>query len=105
MIENNRNGENNSDASIELFQAFYWECPKCNRTNFEKPNVYKPTPDEKEEVFREITELEPWQELPETWEDFELFEKPHNVKCRTCRIHCRVKNDNIVIVCDESDDD
>jgi hypothetical protein len=80
---------------VELWQAYYWICENCGRTNFGVPEPVPLDPARKEELFRQFNHLEQWTELPEGWEDFELITAPKKVACHCCHDHFDVNLEGI----------
>ena len=68
----------------EMRIAFSWICDECGRENFESPFAYEMTDENREDVFRQLHDLEPWQQLPDNWEEFNTLKMPVSVMCRSC---------------------
>tara|TARA_Y100000310_G_scaffold326019_1_gene390344 strand:- start:591 stop:884 length:294 start_codon:yes stop_codon:yes gene_type:complete len=69
--------------TIELHQAFFWDCEMCGKENFERAIALEMTRDEKTEIFRDMGELESYEELPPEF-DIDLLSAPKKVKCKYC---------------------
>lgn len=69
---------------IILKSAFSWECPKCKYKNFEELQRVNLTIDEREEIYRDLNDLEDWQELPDNWESEGIVAYPTDVSCQKC---------------------
>ena len=69
----------------ELKTAYCWHCEDCAHTNFAMPIKGEFVDDkDREEYFRFFHDLDPWQDLPENWRDFELVNIPGSVICQMC---------------------
>jgi hypothetical protein len=67
---------------VDLFPAFRWQCPECQNWNFCSPDNSGVSDEEYEDIFREYFDLEPWQELPENYENMlEAVAMPTEVVC------------------------
>lgn len=71
--------------TITLKTAYTWQCPICFRTHYAQPVKPRLSEEEREEAFRHYHDLEPWSELPEGWEQFEVVAVPKVVKCTHCQ--------------------
>jgi hypothetical protein len=70
---------------IKLKAAFTFICPACGCENYITPLTNEDTtPDEREEFFRIMLDLEEWQDLPEGWESQEIAFQPEIVECAKC---------------------
>ena len=68
-----------------LEEAYYWECPSCRASNYERPQIMDLSIEEKEEAYRVFYQLEDWVELPDDWSEFHLQSFPTEVECRHCK--------------------
>ncbi len=73
------------DSTVNLEQAFVWSCPKCQKRNFLESSTLELSGEAREEAYRLLKDLEPWQELPEDWAHFEMCSAPKHVTCEGCR--------------------
>lgn len=69
--------------TVQLSTAFTWRCV-CGKRNFVLPERADLTPDEREDAYRELNDLEAWQELPDDWRNFEMVSMPEEVTCKKC---------------------
>ena len=70
---------------VELKTAYHWNCDECGADNFALPVKAELTDEKREEVFREIHQLQEWDTLPPDWQYFELVQIPNVVACSSCR--------------------
>lgn len=70
-----------------LRPAFVWTCDACGRENFVHVTIPEYGPGEKEAAFREMEQLEAWQELPDNWDQFQTYCCPERVECPCCHKH------------------
>jgi len=70
---------------VELRQAFQWFCEDCGHSNFAQSRVAELTDADRETVYRTFHQLEPYAELPENWEDFDMCCIPTRVTCEVCK--------------------
>lgn len=66
---------------VELRLAYHWICDDCGADNFVLPRDARLTEDERENAYRRFNDLEPWEELPEDWQQFVLCQIPKQVHC------------------------
>jgi hypothetical protein len=71
--------------SVELKTAYFWTCEECYHDNFAYPVKAELTDDEAEEIFRQMNEMDQFEQLPENWRDFEMIQIPDMVTCSTCK--------------------
>jgi len=69
--------------TVEVHQAWVWDCEKCGGENFCRAIVADPMPDEKEELYRELND-QPFGDLPPGWENFQMMTRPDVVACVYC---------------------
>ena len=70
--------------SVDIRPAFHFFCEECAAENFFLPRAVEIPPDELEEVYRAEKELDPWESLPDDWNDFEIVEIPELIQCGEC---------------------
>lgn len=70
--------------TASLMTAFHWECEECGHPQYLLPQRAHLTPEEQEEIFRDMKDLEPWQELPENYCGIEMVQCPDTVTCANC---------------------
>ncbi|WP_417459123.1 hypothetical protein [Kordiimonas sp.] len=70
---------------IELRMAYQWTC-QCGAVNVVLPEVPDLCDDDLESIYRELHELEPWQEMPEDWWKFGVACSPEYVTCEKCDV-------------------
>lgn len=68
---------------VKVRTALQWYCPCCFQRNWVDP-IVKFDVVSGEQKFREIMEIEPWQELPDNWRDHDIAQVPETVKCDGC---------------------
>lgn len=68
----------------ELLTAFCWYCDECGALNFCEPQRAELNEEQREEAYRHFHSMEPYAELPEGWQDFDLVESPESVECDEC---------------------
>ena len=69
---------------VILKSAISWVCPSCNNKNFAELEKADLPPEEREEIYRELKSLEPWEGLPDGWEDDGIVAYPAEVTCGKC---------------------
>lgn len=70
---------------VELHQAWLWTCENCGRDNFARSiTVEFDSVEEKEEAFRAVYHLDPFEELPESWDQCDCVTCPERVECDFC---------------------
>ena len=69
---------------VELQTAYHWYCPHCDAANYALPQKAEFTKEGREEAYRDFHGLEEWEELPEGWDQFEMVQIPHIVRCFAC---------------------
>lgn len=73
-----------SKRTAELGMAFHWYCDDCGRLNFCLPIRPELTDDEREDIYRQMHNLEAYESLPEHWEQFHTCCIPDTVQCDEC---------------------
>lgn len=70
---------------VRLRIAFLWQCPGCGHSSIEIPPVACDLEDdEREEAYRALYDLEPWQEMPDDWREFQFSHVPCELSCSSC---------------------
>ena len=69
---------------VELKTAYHWICEECCEDNFALPQKAELTDEAREDAFRQINDLQEWDELPEGWQCFDLVCIPNIVTCKKC---------------------
>jgi len=70
---------------VEVRKVDIFECPECGMINWLADNkIPIDDMDERERMFRETNQLEPWSTLPEGWEYQEYQAIPTEVGCGGC---------------------
>lgn len=90
-----------------LKTAYYWDCDECGHRNFALPISAEVSDDLLEQCYRDFFDMEEWQELPDSWRQFEMVKIPAEVTCQTC---CETfaaydDRDDVYPVDDEPDDE
>lgn len=89
---------------LRMESVYVWECPKCRVENYERPVPAELTPNEKEEMEKEIAAAPGYAEMKEMFGGGEWYTRPDDVQCTHC-----LKEFEVDVMSDgldgESDDD
>jgi len=72
------------DREVELRTAFYWRCEDCGFDNFDLPHKLDLDEGQLEDAYRDMNDIEDFQELPADWRNFEVCQIPAKVTCEQC---------------------
>ena len=71
-------------GKARLLTAYVWDCEECGSENFERAITAEIVDEDREAIFRQFHQMDPWEPLPEGWRDFQLVTRPDSVTCCKC---------------------
>lgn len=96
-------------AKVRLLTAYCWDCPNCAAENFARSQAAELSLEDREAIYRHFRhfheDLEPWQELPEGWDQFEAVTFPEKVRCCKCHQVFDTEDPRSLACGDDADDE